>query len=193
MSNKDNGNVRDLFGGALSCFLPTNALDMSEIREVPNNQEVFHHQKTDQSIMFDILEYQDQVHGSEAIKYHYMDIAEVNDASEEAEVNTVEEIPKENLSIKECSQALFLLGRQMISKYKEGADAKNLVNILMVLYRLPQYETDLLIIMNDPVAISTKSSSSGNNTTPNDASKWSEKLFKQIACSLKIVDSSLFG
>ena len=41
----------------------------SEIREVPDNQEVFHHQKTDQSIMFDILEYQDQVHGNEAIKY----------------------------------------------------------------------------------------------------------------------------
>ena len=33
----------------------------SDLREVPDNQEVFCHKSSDQSIMIDILEYQDQV------------------------------------------------------------------------------------------------------------------------------------
>jgi len=184
---------RSLFGGAFTCSLPTNALDTSQFREVPDNQEVFCHEKTDQSIMFDILEYQPQVQGEQAIKYHYADIADFNDAMEDAEVSSVEVISKDVLSMTECTEAWYLFGRQMISKFKEAADAKNLVHVLIMLYRLPQHETDMLVIMNDPIAISTKSSISTNNSNLNDASKWTESIFKQVACTLKIVDKSIFG
>ena len=41
----------------------------STIRDIPDNQEVFVHSSTDQSIMFDILEYQGHVEGAEAARY----------------------------------------------------------------------------------------------------------------------------
>ena len=46
----------NLFGGAISINLPYNLIDASEIRDVPDNQEVFIHGITDQSIMIDIME-----------------------------------------------------------------------------------------------------------------------------------------
>ena len=51
ISNGDNGSIRPLFGGAFSCFIPTNSLDASSVREVPDNQEVFCHTDNDQSLM----------------------------------------------------------------------------------------------------------------------------------------------
>lgn len=41
----------------------------SEMREIPDNQEVFCHPTTDQSIMIDILEYQNHVQGEHAARY----------------------------------------------------------------------------------------------------------------------------
>lgn len=189
--NEDNGNRKALFGGSISCFLPSNAHDMSNFREIPDNQEVFCHEKTDQSIIFDILEYQDHVQGEEAAKYHFTDIADFNEAGGEAEVTLIEPIPREQSNVKQCCDAWFLLGRQMVSKYKEGADAKNLIHVMMVLYRLPQFQSDILVIMNDPVAISNISSSSSSSL--NDTSKWDKEQFKRVACSLTILDTSLFG
>ena len=40
----------------------------SDFREIPDNQEVFCHEKTDQSLMFDILEYQEHVKGEDAVR-----------------------------------------------------------------------------------------------------------------------------
>ena len=40
----------------------------SEIRDIPDNQEVFCHINTDQSIIVDILEYQSQVEGESAVR-----------------------------------------------------------------------------------------------------------------------------
>ncbi|KAL7977695.1 hypothetical protein Chor_009644 [Crotalus horridus] len=49
---------RYLFGGAFSARLPPGGLDISEMRQVPDNQEVFVHPSTDQSIIVELLEYQ---------------------------------------------------------------------------------------------------------------------------------------
>lgn len=43
----------------------------SDLREIPNTQEVFAHPTTDQSIIFDLLEYQD-VPDNEAAQYAYL-------------------------------------------------------------------------------------------------------------------------
>ena len=140
ISNGDNGSIRTLFGGAFSCFIPNNALDASTIRTIPDNQEVFCHASTDQSLMVDILEYQNHVDGEEAAKYHFLDLVESNDAGNENEIILVESIPRGNVCILESAEAWFLTGRQMISKFKENSTAKNLVDIHIMLYRLPQYE-----------------------------------------------------
>ena len=47
---------RGLFGGSLSIKLPNNFQDVSEIRQVPDNQEVFVFNNSDASIIIELLE-----------------------------------------------------------------------------------------------------------------------------------------
>ncbi|KAK3706422.1 hypothetical protein QZH41_018636 [Actinostola sp. cb2023] len=72
--------IRELFGGAMRALIPSEAKDVSEVRQVPDNQEVFCHPTIDQSIMVDILEYQTQVQNENAAKYHFEDIASCNES-----------------------------------------------------------------------------------------------------------------
>ncbi|XP_057304901.1 ran guanine nucleotide release factor-like isoform X2 [Hydractinia symbiolongicarpus] len=153
IDSNEGGKTKELFGGAFSCFLPRNAQDMSVIRDVPDNQEVFCHQSTDQSIMVDILEFQSSVTGENAARYHFEDLASSNDAHGENEVLHIEALSKDDITLDSCQDAWLLSGRQMVSKFNETKNAKNLVHIHMVLYRLPQYVTDIVVIMNIPVAI----------------------------------------
>ncbi|CAF4021623.1 unnamed protein product, partial [Rotaria sp. Silwood1] len=58
---------RPLFGGAIQDFLPDGAIDAISIRLVPNNQEVFMHAESDQSIIVEILERVDEVSDENSI------------------------------------------------------------------------------------------------------------------------------
>ncbi|VDO73853.1 unnamed protein product [Schistosoma mattheei] len=57
-----------LFDGAFQCLLPTNVVDASDLRQIPDNQEVFVHPSTSQSITIDILEYVDASNHEDAAK-----------------------------------------------------------------------------------------------------------------------------
>ena len=48
--------LRQLFGGALTFVIPKDYEDASEIRQVPDNQEVFMHTKQDNSIIVELLQ-----------------------------------------------------------------------------------------------------------------------------------------
>jgi hypothetical protein len=41
---------------------------------VPDNQEVFAHSKSDQSFIFDILEYAEGMSDEQAVEYHFKDL-----------------------------------------------------------------------------------------------------------------------
>ena len=140
----------------------------------------------------DILEYQSHVLGVEAANYHFKDIVESNDAGEEFEISFTEPIPHANVCLAESSEAWFLSGRQMVAKFKEDPTAKNLIDVHMVLYRLPQFDTDIVMVMNSPVAIS-KESSSSTSLSPNSPQTWTLEMFKQIACTLTMHNSGIFG
>ncbi|CAB1315853.1 unnamed protein product [Coregonus sp. 'balchen'] len=101
--------VRPLFGGALSATIPHSAKDISELREIPDNQEVFAHDHTDQSIIVELLE------------YHFEDVAGSNKASAPgtSEVRAVVALPKSDLSLEECSSAFLLTGTQCVAKFNE--------------------------------------------------------------------------
>ena len=50
--------VQQLFGGAFECKIPKRFQDVSPVRHVPDNQEVFADADSDQSIIVEIVEYQ---------------------------------------------------------------------------------------------------------------------------------------
>ncbi|XP_052447382.1 ran guanine nucleotide release factor [Carassius gibelio] len=182
--------ARPLFGGALSAVFPPSAQDISELRQIPDNQEVFAHSQTDQSIITELLEYQSQVQDADAARYHFEDVAASNKAVESGswEIRVVEQLPKSELTMQECSSAWLLSGAQLVSKFNE--EAKNTVNIHLCLFRLPQYTTDILVMFNDPVCINPLSSSALGNVA---AIPWTLQDFKGVLQSFCLLDPGVFG
>ncbi|KAJ1080296.1 hypothetical protein NDU88_000515 [Pleurodeles waltl] len=187
-----------LFGGAFSALLPPDFQDVSELREIPDNQEVFAHRHMDQSIIVELLEYQEAVVDANAARYHFEDIASANDAGgqERSEVLSVEPISGEQLMLAECPSAWFLTGRQLVSKFNE--EARNTVNIYMCLFRLPQFATEVLLTFNDPVVINPSSSSAERlrpdvRSVPDQMSAWSLEHFKTLMQTLRLRDTGVFG
>ena len=65
----------ELFGGALSASVPASFADVSDIRQVPDHQEVWLDRNGFTSIVFEILERVEKP-DVEALKYHLQDIVE---------------------------------------------------------------------------------------------------------------------
>nr|XP_020459165.1 ran guanine nucleotide release factor [Monopterus albus] len=183
--------ARPLFGGALSAVVPHSATDISDLREIPDNQEVFAHAHTDQSLIVELVEYQGHVADQDAARYHFEDIASSNKALVQGafDVTSVVALPKFDLCLSECSSAWMLTGTQCVSKFNE--EATNTVSLLLGLFRLPQFSTDVLITFNDPQSISPDSSSAaaeGAHTNP-----WTMQDFEHLLQTLTLHNPGLFG
>ncbi|XP_032870557.1 ran guanine nucleotide release factor isoform X2 [Amblyraja radiata] len=195
----DGTHTRSLFGGAFSVTLPPHSIDVSDIREIPDNQEVFMHSATDQSIIVELLEYQRQVPDVDAARYHFEDVTAINGALGEAgtEVLSVEPVGRDQMALRELSSVWFLSGRQHVAKFNE--QAKNTVNIHLALFRLPQYTTDILVTFNDPTMISPHSSSVGLEPSQSGASSsgaapcWTPEQFRAAVRSLCLLDPAVFS
>lgn len=185
-------NGRPLFGGALSAIIPHSAKDISEVREIPDNQEVFAHCHTDQSIIVELLEFQSQVENENAARYHFEDIAGSNKALDPRTSEVINDVPLpiSDLSMAECSSARILTGTQCVSKFNE--EAKNTVTIHLGLFRLPQFSTDVLVTFNDTLSICPDSSSAvvigAQPTEP-----WTVQDFNHLLQSLTLHDPGVFG
>ncbi|KAE8294570.1 hypothetical protein D5F01_LYC07524 [Larimichthys crocea] len=183
--------ARPLFGGALSAALPHSAADVSQLREIPDNQEVFAHAHTDQSLIVELVEYQGQVADQDAARYHFEDIAGSNQALEPGafQVTSVVLLPKSELSLSDCSSAWMLTGTQRVSKFNE--EARNTVTLHLGLFRLPQFSTEVLITFNDPQSISPDSSSAASAGTHREP--WTVQDFQRLLQTLTLHNPGLFG
>lgn len=180
-----------LFGGALSAVIPHSAADISEMRQIPDNQEVFAHRHTDQSLIVELVEYQGQVADQDAAQYHFEDIAGGNKALEPGafEVTGVVALPKAELRLSECSSAWMLTGTQCVSKFNE--EARNTVTLHLGVFRLPHFSTEVLVTFNDPQSISPESSSAsaaGTHSQP-----WTVQDFQCLLQTLTLHNPGLFG
>lgn len=182
---------RPLFGGAMSALLPNYVTDISELREIPDNQEVFAHAHTDQSLIVELLEYQAEVADENAPAYHFQDIAGSNKAQEPGHCDVMNVVPlaKSDLSFSQCSSAWMLSGTQRVSKFNEGAD--NVVTVHLGLYRLPQFATDVLVSFNDPQSINPDSSSASSAQTHREP--WTLVDFQRLLQTLTLHEPGLFG
>ncbi|KAG7260453.1 hypothetical protein CRUP_008804 [Coryphaenoides rupestris] len=184
-----------LFGGAMSARIPHGAQDVSELREVPDNQEVFAHRHTDQSLVVELLEFQSHVEDRDAARYHFDDLAGSNEALQPGGTS-VAPLPRSQLSLSECSSAWLLDGAQCVSKFNE--EARNTVTVHLGLFRLPQFSTDVLVTFNDPLSISPDSSSSTSSSTSGAsggqaAEPWTVHDFHRLLHSFTLHDPALFG
>ena len=175
-----------VFGGAMTCFIPENAFDASKIRHIPDNQEVFLHKENNQSLIIDILE-MPHSSGNDILKhpasFHFEIVGCENDVSSDGLANGITEIDSlKVLGSDFCSECEVLVssvsGTQPVQKFIQLEPTNLHVNI--VVFRLHEFNTDVVFSFNDP------------EDREDGSSYWDKDLFLEISRSLRLVDTSLF-
>lgn len=151
---------RDLFGGAVSCTIPASYIDVSSLRPVPDNQEVWNDVHLDRTLIIELLD-REAKSNRDILQYVVDDLLEYQDArSAESSLSII----ADTVDILGCKFANKMPFAQcastvaMISKYKETA--RNEVVLLAAIIRLEDAGTDVFITHNVPLSIAPGSSSS---------------------------------
>ena len=152
--------MQKLFGGALEISLPNGAIDASTVRQIPDNQEVFIFRDSDDSWVIEILEEQPNELSAQ-IRKHFEALGDDNEA-QEVLVNLVES-PFHN--------KIMLTGIQKIKKF--NSSQVDTVNIALGLYRISEYQAEILVTWNSLFSVDLES-------------------FRMALDSLKLKDASIF-
>nr|CAH8841362.1 unnamed protein product [Trichobilharzia regenti] len=186
-----------LFGGAFQCLLPTNVIDASDLRQIPDNQEVFVHPSTSQSITIDIMEYVSDSNHEDAARTHFDAIG----ASNEATDSNISSITTVNLSNPDpyCPFTVLLVGQQKVAKFNQSDE--DVVSIHMALYRYTQFQADVLVLVNNPIEdrdilplpgnADQMHMRSGTNGFSTDIA-WSQDTINSILLSLRLRNPNIF-
>lgn len=116
-----------LFGNTVQLDFPTeDYVDVSNLRPVPDNQEIIMDMKTGFTVIVEFVEYQQGVPDQEIAKFHFSELDRLNDAIHS-------EIKKEfQIYNFEC-----LVGEQQLKDKK--------VQMLLGVHRLEQFHSEVLI------------------------------------------------
>nr|AAF29129.1 HSPC165 [Homo sapiens] len=175
-----------LFGGAFSAILPMGAIDVSDLRPVPDNQEVFCHPVTDQSLIVELLELQAHVRGERLRGTTLRMLVACRGLGLSMWSLFSLSVWRTGLRGR-CQEAWVLSGKQQIAK--ENQQVAKDVTLHQALLRLPQYQTDLLLTFNQPPP-DNRSSLGPENLSP---APWSLGDFEQLVTSLTLHDPNIFG
>ncbi|KAJ6546465.1 hypothetical protein DFH09DRAFT_1262897 [Mycena vulgaris] len=173
--------TRELFGGAITATVPAHLVDASDLRQVPDTQEVLLYPDSSVSIIVEILERVDVAADDPAIRYHFGSLAHDNSA-ESTVVNTVGVVP--NSRGDNTPPAITLSGVQFVPKF--NLTIPDQVRVLMALFRVADKRVDLVVTFNIPM----KSQDDGAV----DEQGWNEMQihFDAFVRSLRIIDFGLF-
>ncbi|CAI5733345.1 unnamed protein product [Peronospora destructor] len=187
--------LRPLFGGALSCEIPDDFADVSSFRQVPDNQEVFANATTDQCIIVELLQYEENVEDAHSARYFFNEIAQSNGCGPDEVTVLLEEKVYTKHTAPAAIDALhtmqLIVGDQRVAKFKEGDHAKNVVRVYLGNIRLPGVTTDVVLSVSVPMRINPASSSC-NAFQFEDNSEVAAAIFKQALQSFAVLDWSLF-
>lgn len=195
--------MRQLFGGAIECAFPAEFVDVSSLRQIPDNQEVFAQAETDRSLIFDLLESEADIPPREAAPatFHWQVLAR-DTKSTNPQITHSRDIPASDLSpvLRSADPGVHVsvaYGIQNVAKFKDASDASNSVRVCLACVRLPRASTDLLIVLNDPVAIHPESQSAKVGSSVFEPQVADEEqrtvVLSEAINSLRIADWSLFG
>ncbi|KAG6813607.1 hypothetical protein H0H92_009224 [Tricholoma furcatifolium] len=173
---------RDLFGGAIITQTIPNLVDASNIRQVPDNQEVFLYPNSSISIIVEILQRVEPSESHDAIKFHFDSLAHDNDAVSST-VQTVSVIPNDRGD--STPSAIVLSGTQQVPKFNRQDPDE--LHVFMALYRVADKDIDLVVTFNVP----TKTGD-GGAVSPQDLTV-AQEHFNTFATNLQIVDYGLFA
>ncbi|KAK2612226.1 hypothetical protein QQS21_001802 [Conoideocrella luteorostrata] len=142
-----------LYGGAIVCDLPAIFADVSKLRQVPDNQEVWIDKDGFTSIIFDITErVGNPGNGPEidgrAMTTHLEDM--VGSDIDTVKIWNTAETEFTRLESKNPAYTLIATQTPKIGQSRGSASAPDFTAIIMTLLRLERYKTDILITINVP-------------------------------------------
>ncbi|WRT69999.1 uncharacterized protein IL334_006992 [Kwoniella shivajii] len=203
---------RELFGGAIALDLPRDYIDASDLRQIPDNQEVFLSSTSDTAVVLEVLGMVEDGLAStdlwEAIKFHFSSIAHDN-ASLQSTILTAaptSTIPSKPSPLESAStpSPITLSGIQRIHKFSHDAsgaprpghesDSPDEVWIGVGLWRIwleqsgserTKKKADLVLSVN----VNLSDESGVGNIEREKVEEW----FKRAVESLQIIDFALFG
>lgn len=189
-------NITDLFGGAITVNVPTNFADVSKIRQVPDNQEVYLDKNGFTSLSFDITERVSHLStDKDALNYHFNDIVAETDTKNTLSINESVKLP--NFPKTTPILALTAITRPSASTAAANALTSTHTNIYFTLIRLVEQSTDIVISLNIPHLAGETEGHQSNGTEAGTAQRNTEQeaenMFNGIVTSFSINDWGLFS
>ncbi|KAJ8760882.1 hypothetical protein K2173_021920 [Erythroxylum novogranatense] len=196
---EDTYTERLLFGGAISTTFPLRFQDVSNIRQVPDHQEVFADPSRDESLIFELLDFKHEVVDNGSAAWFLQDLANEQDAGgftliEQSGVVEAPGLQHGNVP----GVVTTAVGQMAISKGRQGRDAQNIVKVYVANLRLKEVGTDVLITAYEPNYINPLSESAstigaGVAIPAMEAGLLPmAEVFRLAASSFKVNDWSLF-
>ncbi|KAL0364029.1 UNVERIFIED_CONTAM: Ran guanine nucleotide release factor [Sesamum angustifolium] len=206
---------RPLFGGAIVSTFPLRFQDVSNIRQVPDHQEVFVDPARDESLIFELLDLKTEVADQGSATWFLQDLANEQDAEgtmgvwsllvycvEKPELLCLKSGVFEVDGLRCRSSPAIIttaVGQMAISKGRQGREAQNIVKVYLANLRLKDVATDVLITAYEPMLINPLSETAATVGAglPVPAAQSGclpmADVFKSAVTSFKVNDWSLFG
>jgi hypothetical protein len=177
---------RQLFGGAITCEVPSDWRDVSDVRQVPDHQEVYQDFSSarDACLIIEILGQEDGIEGEPA-KFFFDDLVEANGSVESHFSATNEDLIRNPPP--DCTMSAGV-GIQKMHRGRDADYAGNprelkfdYVTIELCVVRLQTFRADLLVTLSTTMP--------GRTETQNGFSD----DFRRILATLSIRDFGIFG
>lgn len=207
--------VRPLYGGAMTALLTPQFMDASDVRLVPDNQEVLVDAASDASIIVELLELDPSLTAANALSHHFNELAAANETQHFTVLSECTAMPTACfMPALAPHRRMALIGKQMVRKHHAANAPWDVVYICMVLVRLEAVTTDLLICLNLPIkgtlamgdgdllaldqalcpAVLQQAQAQGQTAALPQHALWEKvEVFRGFVNSLQIVDWGLFG
>lgn len=191
---------RPLFGGAIATTFPLRFQDVSDIRQVPDHQEVFVDPSRDESLIIELLDFKHDVGDGGSASWFLNDLATEQDAEDISVMEQSGVFEANGLRYRNMPAVITTaVGQMSISKARQGREAQNLVKVYLANLRLKGVDTDVLITAYEPIAISPLSESArsvgaGLAVPASQVGRMPmSDVFQVAVSSFKVHDWNLFG
>ncbi|AAZ13102.1 Ran-binding protein, putative [Trypanosoma equiperdum] len=162
-----------LYGGAITSSFPATMVDVSDMRQVPDTQEVYTEVETGMCIIIELLAREHEVSNDNCGNYFFIDLAKANGCNTEGynlkpqhqlhptDYPLVSQPPSGSVAAsgRYCTFGCVISGHQHISKYTNEKGKENDILVVMSVLRFePPISTDVLISISAPQWIHPESS-----------------------------------
>ncbi|KAL6944879.1 hypothetical protein ACO0QE_002321 [Hanseniaspora vineae] len=187
--------TQPLYGGAIELLLPKGYMDVSQIREIPDNQEVFVNdndiQSTssnsgNESIIVELMESVDVKDGEAALIEHCKEIVDINYSNKDLSKSFDESFEVLDVQVVAENRVICKVKQKNVGKWENNKEQVQELDLYIGLIRLTEFDADALITLNVPI------SALKSNDERSGTSKFTE-LLKQMVLSFDLKDKHLFG